>query len=287
MMSRTQCALADAESLAIFHSEAGPRIEHALRQNLPVRGTADSLAFRQALEDAVFPGGRRFRAMLALLASDLVLARDSDAMTAAVAVEYLHCSTLIFDDLPAMDDAKERRGKTCLHLRYGEGLAMSVALALMNASYRMVASGSMRDSESAQRALREITECVGVQIAGQVSDLTAEGPACHSKTSALIRLALTLGPILSGADPGDIDALRAFGESLGEAYQIADDSRDIDEDTALLNRGRRATFAMEHGQKAATERAIGLTERAQRGLIVRFGDLPGVLRLCQFTNLPD
>jgi geranylgeranyl diphosphate synthase, type II len=286
-MNGKPCALTEAVSLTMFNDEAGPRIEYALRQNLPVTNTAHSLLFEQALNDAVFPGGRRFRAMLALLVSELILSDDADTMAAAVAVEYLHCSTLIFDDLPAMDDAKERRGKPCLHLRYGEGLAVSVALALMNASYRMVTSGSARDFAATQRAFREITECVGVQIAGQAADLTAEEPACHSKTSALIRLALTLGPILSGADPGDIDALRIFGESLGEAYQTADDSRDIDEDTALLNRGRRATFAIEHGPDAARERASALTERAQRDLMARFGDLPAVLRLCQFTNLPD
>ena len=74
---------------------ANYRIARALRQNLPLGNAADSLVFNQALQDAVFPGGRRFRALLALLTSELVLASDADAMASAVAVEYLHCCTLI------------------------------------------------------------------------------------------------------------------------------------------------------------------------------------------------
>jgi farnesyl diphosphate synthase len=286
-MSGKQNVLADTGSLAAFSDEATPRIVRALRQNLPLANAADSFVFNQALQDAVFPGGRRFRALLALLASELALASDADAMTSAVAVEYLHCSTLIFDDLPAMDDARERRGRACLHLRYGEGVAISVALALMNASFRVVVSGSPRDTVAAQRALREMTGCIGMQIAGQAADLapSSNRSISHSKTSALIRLALTLGPMLSGVNPNYVEALGSFGEALGEAYQTVDDSRDIEEDMALLNRGRCTTFAIEHGREAATERAASLTARAQCDLIAKFEDLPSVYRLCEFASL--
>lgn len=138
-MSGKQQALTDAASFAIFAGKVRPRIECALKQHLPFARTRDTFVFNEALHDAVFPGGKRFRAVLAVLASELVLANDGDALTAAVAVEYLHGSALIFDDLPAMDDASERRGRACLHLRYGEGIAIVVALALMNASYGIVA----------------------------------------------------------------------------------------------------------------------------------------------------
>jgi geranylgeranyl pyrophosphate synthase len=107
----------------------------------------------------------------------------------------------------------------------------------------------------------------------------------HWKTSALIRLALTLGPILASARSSDIAALSRFGELLGEAYQTVDDSRDIDEDTAMLHRGRDATFAMAHGCEPARERAANLTAQAQRDLIAKFGNLPSVYRLCEFANL--
>ena len=294
-MNGEQQLLTDAASFAMFIHQVRPRIEDALKQCLPVARTGGNFIFNEALHNAIFPGGRRLRAVLALLASDLVLASDDDALTAAVAVEYLHGSALIFDDLPAMDDARERRGSACLHLRYGEGLAIVVALALMNAASNLVVSRAARDTAASHRALHELTECVAAQITGQAADLTPattrtsqEGPGeasmRHWKTSALLRLALTLGPILSSAKPSDVAALSRFGQLLGEAYQTVDDSRDIDEDTALLHRGREATFAMRSGCQSARELASCLTAEAQRGLIRKFGDLPAVYRLCDFAH---
>lgn len=294
-MSDKHLLLADNTGFASLMAEFHPRIEGALEQHLPLSHTSHNTPFQEALRAAVFPGGRRFRAVLALLASELVFANDDDALTAAVALEYLHSSALIFDDLPAMDDARERRGHACLHLRYGEGLAIIVALALMNASYRVVASRAPRDTAAGQRAFRELTDCIGAQIAGQAADLTpsltrtadersGDGAVRHWKTSGLLRLALTLGPTLSGARSSDVAALSRFGRLLGEAYQTLDDARDIDEDTVLLERGRAATFAMEHGCEQARERAGKLRAEAQRDLVERFGDLPPVYRLCEFAN---
>lgn len=282
-------------SPATFACQIQPRIEASLKQCLPIASTRDSFVFNEALHDAVFPGGRRFRAVLAVLSSDLVLAHDDDALTAAVAVEYLHASAVILDDLPAMDDARERRGRACLHLRYGEGLAIVVALALMNAASSIVVNRAPLDTAAGQRAFCELTECVGAQITGQAADLIAsptrskdeqpgEGTVRNWKTSALLRLALTLGPTLSGTKSSEVATLRRFGILLGEAYQTVDDSRDIDEDTALLHRGRVATFAMQHGRETATEMAANLTAEAQRDLIARFGDLPPVHRLCEFAH---
>ena len=174
---------------------------------------------------------------------------------------------------------------------------MTVALALMNASYQIVASRAARNSAGAHRALRELTDCVAAQITGQAADIapppnrnsdarSADGSARHWKTSALIRLALTLGPILSGSDSKDVGALSRVGQTLGEAYQIIDDSCDVEEDRSLLRRGRHSTFAIEHGCEAAKDRAERLTAEAGRELLARFGDLPSVHRLCEFANLP-
>ena len=293
MRGKREQTLPDAATVFILGHEALLRIECALKQHLPLAPTPD-LIFNEALQDAVFPGGKRFRPALALLASDLVLADEEDALKAAVAVEYLHCSALIFDDLPAMDDAMERRRHPCLHLRYGEGLAITVALALMNGAYRLVVGGMRRDA-STHRALAEMTRCVGDQIIGQAADLSpsstrpssespCDGSVHHWKTSALLHLALALGPILSGAKSSDVTALGRFGQLLGEAYQTIDDSQDVDEDSVLLRRGRDKTFAMEHGHDAARERADALKAEAQCVLIAQFGDSAAVHRLCEFAR---
>jgi len=286
MSARQQVPL-DRMSLETFLGKACPKIERALKKSLPL--THNSL-FNAALHDAVFPGGKRFRPTLALLASRLVLADDDHALTAAVAVEYLHASALILDDLPGMDNARERRGRPCLHLVYDEGLAVVVALALLNAAYILVVGGISRVSVAAPAAFRELTECVADMIAGQAADLapSSEPWGEHSeqpwKTSALFRLALTLGPVLSGAEAADVLTLSHFGQLLGEAYQALDDCRDIDEDRASQRRGRVATLVIQHGSAAARETAANLMVEARRNLLAYFQHHPAAVRLCEFAT---
>lgn len=284
----------DYASASNFVREMSPRIEEALHLHLPSARTPGGVAFREAMHYAVFPGGRRVRAMLALLSSELVQASEEHALAAAVVVEYLHSSALILDDLPGMDDARERRGRACLHLRYGEGLAIVVALTLMNASYEIVALGLRPETIALVPALRELTDCIAAQIAGQAIDISCtsaggsdqqdcDEPARYLKTSALIRLALTLGPTLSGAPASEVASLSRFGELLGYAYQHIDDACDIEEDRRLLHRGRDASFAMLHGEERARQRANVLIAEAQRCLRSTFGDRPAASRLCGFA----
>ena len=290
---RHQVASTDLPSLAEWAAEARPRIELALEQHLPL--SHNNHVFNQALHDAVFPGGRRIRASLALLTSELLLGDEKDGFTAAVAVEYLHASAVVLDDLPAMDDARERRGRPCLHVRYGEGLAVVAALALLNASYDVVVNRASRDMVPRSEACRELTECIAAMIAGQATDLTPSsnwtlserarsGSVRHWKTSALVQLAATLGPMLSGAEAKDVAALSYFGQLLGEAYQSMDDSRDIDEDAALSKKGRAATFAVQYGSRPATQKATDLVVEAQRHLIANFEDVRSVTRLCELAT---
>lgn len=285
--------LTDFLSLTDWAEQARPRIEDALKQELPL--SHSNPFFNQALHDAVFPGGRRMRASLALLACELVGGDQKNGLTAAVTVEYLHASAVVLDDLPAMDNARERRGRPCLHVRYGEGLAVVAALALLNASYEAVVSSPACDTRSRSLACCELTERIGAMIAGQATDLTPlsnwsvserarNESVRHCKTSALIQLAATLGPLFSGAEGKQVAALSYFGRLMGEAYQNLDDSHDIDEDTATSERGRAATFAIEHGLISAKQKAADLLDEAQRHLIANFDDLPSVARLCEFAK---
>ena len=94
-------------------------------------------------------------------------------LTAAAAVEYLYTSSVIFDDLPCMDDATKRRGRAALHRPYGEGRAVLVALALMNASYGLVFDGHEIGHEQRISAHRELVSCIGSDgmVIGQTVDL--------------------------------------------------------------------------------------------------------------------
>jgi geranylgeranyl pyrophosphate synthase len=279
---------------ADFAERVRPQIESALADSLPIMSAPTYVVFNQALHDAVFPGGKRVRPTLSLMASDVVCASSVHAMAAAVAVEYLHCSALVFDDLPAIDNARERRGRACLHLCYGEGTAIMAALALLNSAYDVITRRLWGRGACNPAALREVVDSIAVLICGQVAELAPQLRAAshftdsqslrHGKTSALFRLSLTLGLLLSAVDADDVATLAHAGELFGLAYQILDDCRDIEEDSLLIHRGRSATFAMQAGRTTATSRVFNLVEQAEHELAASFGTTAAVTRLCSFMN---
>jgi geranylgeranyl diphosphate synthase type II len=228
---------ATSESLWDYVAEMRPRVERALRRHLPATPTHFKTPYNEALEYALFPGGKRLRPVLTLLGAELVGGRADEAMGAAAAVEFIHTSSLVFDDLPSMDDARQRRGREPLHRRYGEAVAILVALGLLNASYGIVMGDASAGADRVRRAHAEIVECVGPRgmVAGQAIDLAGRGAggfdaARNLKTSSLMRLSVSLGAILCGADERRLGALARVADLLGNAYQIRDDLHDLHED---------------------------------------------------------
>jgi geranylgeranyl pyrophosphate synthase len=132
-----------------------PRIEQTLRHHLPLTPAQFETPYNEALEYALFPGGKRLRPALTLLGAGLVGGRADEVMDAAVAVEFIHTSSLVFDDLPCMDDASERCGRASVHRRYGDGVAILVALGLLNAAYGIVLDAAPSAPERARRARRD------------------------------------------------------------------------------------------------------------------------------------
>jgi geranylgeranyl pyrophosphate synthase len=275
-----------------------PHIEQALLQKLPLAHAGVDTLFNDALRYSLFPGGKRLRPVLTLLGAEIAGGHALDVLPAAVAVEYVHNSSLIFDDLPCMDDALKRRGQSALHTRYGEGLAVLVALALMNASYGLIFEVPAADNALAVNAHAELVECIGARgmVAGQSVDLAeghaAAGNVCadfdsvrHLKTSALIRLALRVGAILSGANDRQLSALSRFAELLGQAYQTRDDMLDMKEDARLATAAaRRMTFALERGERETSLRVNALIATAKETLANEFGPTPPVRLLCELAD---
>jgi geranylgeranyl diphosphate synthase type II len=276
-----------------------PEIETALRNFLPLAPPNIETEFNEALEYALFPGGKRLRPVLTLLGAEVIGGNAITVLPAAIALEFIHSSSLIFDDLPCMDDAFERRGKTSLHEKYGEGLAILVALGLLNASYGLVFVNHLEQPTRAIQAHAEIVECVGASgmVGGQSIDLALAKGAVSSdsfekdysfestrnlKTSALMRLAVRLGAILAGADYLQLSALSRFAELLGDAYQLSDDLLDLQEDGAIF--GKQKTFALNYGQDTARLRLKTLSEEAKRVLSENFP--PNNARNC-LTQLTD
>ncbi|HZH33349.1 MAG TPA: polyprenyl synthetase family protein [Pyrinomonadaceae bacterium] len=278
-----------------------PEIENALGEHLPLAPVSVSTNFNDALHYALFPGGKRLRPVLTLLGAELVGGRRERVLTASVAVEFVHTSSLIFDDLPCMDDAMERRGKTALHQKFGEDMAVLIGLALLNSSYGLIFAGMKDDcsacSTVAIRAHRELVNCIGTSgmVGGQSVDLALtqkenlEPNQFESlrnlKTSALIRMAISLGAILSGANHKQLEALSKFSELLGDAYQTSDDLLDLGEDLHISQTNeRRTTFALERGVEATTARVSDFIVEAKDVLSAEFGASKPVDLLCELAD---
>jgi geranylgeranyl diphosphate synthase type II len=298
-MSTQAEATRTSEGLWDYVALMRPHIEQALFQKLPLAHTSVETRFNDALRYSLFPGGKRLRPVLTLLGAEVAGGSPLDVLPAAVAVEYIHNSSLIFDDLPCMDDAPKRRGQSALHARYGEGLAILVALALMNASYGLVFDVRVADSALAVGAHAELVECIGARgmVAGQSVDLAAGGGGASGdvqetynavrnlKTSALIRLALRVGAILSGASERQLQALSRFAELIGTAYQTRDDMLDMKEDDALVaTASRRLTFTLERGERDSHLRLDALVASAKETLICEFGPTPPAQLLCELAD---
>lgn len=269
------------------------RIEAALDEWLPLAAAPGAERFNEALRCSVFPGGKRLRPLLALIASRLGGVSDEQGLKLSCAVEFIHTSSLVLDDLPCMDDAALRRDRPALHIAFGEGVAVLVAVALLNQAYALSASAA-RDGGRADRLPRlveEVASCVGSSgmIAGQAAEFALSGrrggrPSLASrdlKTTALMRLTMIAGAVAGGADESDVTALATFGESLGRAYQIYDDLVDTLGDQQ--GTGKSAGQDSRHRRPTAVE---GLSREEIRGLA---GDIleGGKGALAPFDGRPE
>lgn len=261
-------------------------VEAALRRGLPLSTLTGAGRLNEALEYAVFPGGKRLRPALALLASRLAGASRQQALGVACAVEFLHSSSLILDDLPSMDDADVRRKRPALHLVYGEGVAVLAAVALLNQSYALLSEAACGTDDGA--LLRAAARCVGPDgmVGGQVVDLEtragaadAAALACRDmKTVALMRLLMTAGALACGAGAAETSTLAAFGECFGRAYQVCDDvwdetcPSDVTGKPARQDaRHRRASAVTGFGAEGARLFARRLVARGVARLHEQFG----------------
>jgi geranylgeranyl diphosphate synthase type II len=184
-----------------------------------------------ALRYAVFPGGHRIRPSLTLAVSRACGDRDPAAADAgAVAVELLHCASLAHDDLPCFDDADLRRGKPSLHKAFGAPLAVLAGDALIVLAFETLARAMTRRPSRLATMIGIVGAAVGAPrgiVAGQAWECEPTAPLSEyqrAKTGALFIGAAQAGALAAGADPAP---WRALGDKIGEAYQVADDLRDV------------------------------------------------------------
>jgi geranylgeranyl diphosphate synthase type II len=284
------------DRLTNFIARRQPMIEAALEQSLPLSAQHGADRLNEALRAAVFPGGKRWRPILTLLGTITAGGSAQSALPIACAIEFLHTSSLILDDLPAMDDAQLRRGRAALHLIYGEGLALLAALALLNQAYALLARAG------STRLIGEATRCIGTDgmIGGQAADLDIRASRGNShalasrqlKTTALARLTIIAGAIAAGADERDVAALARYGECLGAAYQICDDLLDELGESATVGknvgqdaRHLRSTFTAQFGAEEARRLALDFLAEGKQALRERFGERQTASLLIEAADL--
>ncbi|PJF08194.1 polyprenyl synthetase family protein [Pseudorhodobacter sp. MZDSW-24AT] len=224
-----------------------------------------------ALPYAVFPGGARIRPTI-LMSVALACGDDRPGLTdaAAVALELIHCASLVHDDLPAFDDADVRRGKATVHRAFGEPLAVLAGDSLIVLAFEVLARAGAEAPERALGLVRHLAQRTGMPFgicAGQgwESEGQIDLAAYHrAKTGALFIAATQMGALAAGQDAEPWEEL---GARIGAAFQVADDLKD-----ALLGAEEMGKPA---GQDVAHGRPSAVTELGVAGAVAHLRDILG------------
>ncbi len=194
---------------------------------------------RRALQQTLDHPGSLVRARLTFEMARAYGLAERRATHLAIAMEYFHTASLMFDDLPCMDDARERRGAPCVHRTHGEAAAVLAALGLVTRAYALLWRGlADAPGERQASATAYVEQSLGVNglLNGQSEDLHYAGwpdgrrspqQVATGKTVSLIRLALVLPALLGGAGPGEVRSLERLASFWGLSYQILDDLKDV------------------------------------------------------------
>jgi geranylgeranyl diphosphate synthase type II len=244
-------------------------IEAALSEHLG-EGCPPRLA--EAIRYAVVPGGARIRPKLCTAVAAACGGDPGIARAAGVAIELLHCASLVHDDLPCFDDAATRRGKPSLHVAFGESLALLAGDALIVMAFQVLATGAARSPDRLVALLGIVGDAVGAPrgiVAGQAFECEARVELREyqcAKTGALFAAATMCGAASAGADALD---WKRVGKRLGEAYQVADDLLDVNGDPLTIGKpvGRdaallRPSAVRELGADGASDRLRRLVAEA-------------------------
>ena len=205
----------------------------------PEAGT-DPGRLREAMRYAVLLGGKRMRPIVTLAACEAVGGSVEQALPAACALEMIHAYSLVHDDLPAMDNDIERRGKPTVHVAFGEANAILVGDALLTAAFGMLVNSGGIPAARVGPAVTLLSHHSGIagMVGGQALDLEAGQDIAtldlleevHArKTGGLFAAAGGLGALSGGADENTAAQLERYGLALGIAFQHADDILDDDQ----------------------------------------------------------
>ncbi len=242
-------------------------------------------ALYAAMRHSLSAGGKRIRPVLIYAFCRICGGMPEMADAAACAMEMTHTSSLIFDDLPAMDDDDMRRGKPSCHKAFGEATAILAGDALIVAPFTIIAGDKNLTAEQKVSLISVLSEREGANgmVGGQLMDMhfetqeevTAEEltTMCLGKTGALMEASCKMGCICGGGTPEQMEAAAAYGRSIGLAFQIIDDILDVTSTAEMLGKPigsdaeeDKKTFVTVLGIEEAQKKAAELTAYAHEQL---------------------
>lgn len=232
------------------------RIAKSLKFFLPAI-EAEPKRLHEAMHYVVLNGGKRIRPLLVYAAGDIVKADPQLLDRCASAVEFIHCYSLVHDDLPAMDNDDLRRGKPTCHKAFDEATAILAGDALQTLAFKILTdyrSTTVAD-ETILKMLSYLADACGSNgmAGGQTIDLQAVGKALNLtqletlhrlKTGALIRVSVQLGAMAGNCNDQQYQALRQFADEIGLAFQIQDDILDVEGSTEEIGKRQGADIAL-------------------------------------------
>jgi len=254
-----------------------------------------------AMRHAMLGGGKRLRPFLLAETAALFDVPRAQALLTGAALECVHGYSLVHDDLPAMDNDDLRRGRPTVHKAFDEATAILAGDALLTLAFDVLARPQTHPDAAVRVALVvALARAAGVggMVGGQMLDLAAEGrfgaggPQTRDdvirlqamKTGALLTFACEAGAILGGADPAQRDAIAAYGQAVGRAFQIADDLIDVEGEAAVVGKqtgkdaaAGKATLVGMLGIAGARNELAALVSAAAAALSP-FGDKAAVLK---------
>jgi farnesyl diphosphate synthase len=256
-------------------------VEAALDQWVPADAPAGlGLTMRYGVLD----GGKRVRPLLVLAAAQAVAGQHEAAMRAACAVELIHAYSLIHDDMPCMDNDVLRRGKPTVHVQFGEAQAMLAGDAMQALAFEILTPDQGVPPALQARLCALLARAAGHagMAGGQAIDLASIGLPLdehslrdmhHRKTGALLQASVLMGAACGSTTPSQWQALSAFGDAVGLAFQVVDDILDVTQASETLGKtagkdqdNNKPTYVTVLGIDAARRHAADLRDKAQAAL---------------------
>jgi len=197
----------------------------------------------EAMEYAVMNGGKRIRPILMYMICDLFEKNNCKSYDKikeiAIALEFIHCYSLVHDDLPAMDNDDYRRGKLTVHKKYNEAIGVLVGDVLLTEAFGIIANSKSLGAKNKIEIISKLSEYAGFfgMVGGQFVDMESENKKVEidtlkyihaHKTGKLLTAAIELPMIALDIEREKREKMVEYSKLLGIAFQIKDDILDIE-----------------------------------------------------------